>query len=133
MSMEQSVEWLAGETVVLGENLPAQCRFAHHKSHMTLPRLVPGPLGGKPATNPTKHFIGRFTPLERTPGTQYRGDWVGPRVGLDGVVAHLCTDWAILARRKKERVAKWKKLKGENEDEISLLEFMFLSGHADST
>jgi hypothetical protein len=33
MMMEKLVEWLAGETEVLGENLP-QCRFVHHKSHM---------------------------------------------------------------------------------------------------
>jgi hypothetical protein len=33
MSVEQSVECLAGETEVLGENL-AQFRFVHHKSHM---------------------------------------------------------------------------------------------------
>jgi hypothetical protein len=33
MMMEKLVEWLAGETEVLGENLP-QCRFIHHKSHM---------------------------------------------------------------------------------------------------
>jgi hypothetical protein len=31
--MEKSVESLAGETEVLGENLP-QCRFVHHKPHM---------------------------------------------------------------------------------------------------
>jgi hypothetical protein len=34
MGVEQSVEWLVGETEVLGENLP-QCRFVHHNSHMT--------------------------------------------------------------------------------------------------
>jgi hypothetical protein len=33
MIMEKSVELLAGETEVLGENLP-QCRFVHHKPHM---------------------------------------------------------------------------------------------------
>jgi hypothetical protein len=33
MSVEQSVELLAGETEALGENLP-QYRFVHHKSHM---------------------------------------------------------------------------------------------------
>jgi hypothetical protein len=40
MMMEKSVEWLAGETEVLGENLP-QCRFVHHKPHM-LPGSEPG-------------------------------------------------------------------------------------------
>jgi hypothetical protein len=42
MMMEKLVEWLAGETEVLGENLP-QCRFIHHKPHM-LPGREPGPL-----------------------------------------------------------------------------------------
>jgi hypothetical protein len=41
MTMEKSVEWLAGETKVLGENLP-QYRFVHYKSHM-LPVREPGP------------------------------------------------------------------------------------------
>jgi hypothetical protein len=41
MMMEKLVEWLAGETEVLGENLP-QCRFVHHKPHM-LPGCEPGP------------------------------------------------------------------------------------------
>jgi hypothetical protein len=31
--MEKLVEWLAGETEVLGENLP-QFRLAHHQAHM---------------------------------------------------------------------------------------------------
>jgi hypothetical protein len=34
MRENQSVEWLARETEVLGENL-SQCRFVHHKPHMT--------------------------------------------------------------------------------------------------
>jgi hypothetical protein len=41
MMMEKLVERLAGETEVLGENLP-QCRFVHHKSHL-LPGREPGP------------------------------------------------------------------------------------------
>jgi hypothetical protein len=38
MVMEKMVESLAGETEVLGENLP-QCRFVHH----ILPGREPGP------------------------------------------------------------------------------------------
>jgi hypothetical protein len=45
MSVEQSVEWVAGETEVLGENL-LQCRFVHHK-----PQMNPGRRGEKPGTN----------------------------------------------------------------------------------
>jgi hypothetical protein len=42
MMMEKLVElWLAGETEVVGENLP-QCRFVHHKPYM-LPVREPGP------------------------------------------------------------------------------------------
>jgi hypothetical protein len=50
MMMEKLVEWLAGETEVLGENLP-QCHFVHHKSHMFCPDANPGRRSGKPATN----------------------------------------------------------------------------------
>jgi hypothetical protein len=38
--MEKLVEWLAGETEVLGQNLP-QYRFVDHKTHI-LPGREPG-------------------------------------------------------------------------------------------
>jgi hypothetical protein len=50
MIVEQSVDCLAGETKVLGENLP-QAAFSNHKSHMTRPGLEPGRLGWKPEPN----------------------------------------------------------------------------------
>jgi hypothetical protein len=37
MMIEKLVEWLAGETELLGENLP-QCCFVHHKSHILFGR-----------------------------------------------------------------------------------------------
>jgi hypothetical protein len=41
MIVVQLVEWrLAGETEILGENLP-QSHFVHHKFHMTRPGLEP--------------------------------------------------------------------------------------------
>jgi hypothetical protein len=42
--MENLVEWMAGETEVIGENLPRR-HFVYHKSH-----LNPGRRGMKPAT-----------------------------------------------------------------------------------
>jgi hypothetical protein len=51
MMMENLVEWrLAGETEVLGKNLP-QRHFVHHKSHWPDLGSNPGRWGGKPATN----------------------------------------------------------------------------------
>jgi hypothetical protein len=38
----ESVECFAKETEVPGKTYP-QCRFVHHKSHITWPRLEPGP------------------------------------------------------------------------------------------
>jgi hypothetical protein len=51
MIVEYSVECeLAGETEVLGVNLP-QYHFVHHKYHMTWPGFEPGPPRWEPATN----------------------------------------------------------------------------------
>jgi hypothetical protein len=51
MIVEQSVKYeLAGETEVLGENLP-QCHFVHDRSQWPDLGLNPGCCGGKPATN----------------------------------------------------------------------------------
>jgi hypothetical protein len=52
MIFEQLVEWkLAGETELLGENLP-QRHFVHHKiPHHQSRARTPDRSGGKPATN----------------------------------------------------------------------------------
>jgi hypothetical protein len=42
MAVEQSVEWLAGETEVLAGYL-SQCHFVDHWSHMTWPVVESGP------------------------------------------------------------------------------------------
>jgi hypothetical protein len=60
--MEQLVGWrFAGETEVLGENMP-QRHFVHHKTHITRNGLEPGHRGGKPATN----CLSYSAALERT-------------------------------------------------------------------
>jgi hypothetical protein len=50
--MEKLVEWtlLAGQTEVLGENMPRR-RFVHHKSYFPHPGANPGRRGWMPATN----------------------------------------------------------------------------------
>jgi hypothetical protein len=53
MTVHQSVECLARETEVL-----SQCRFVHHKSHMTWPGSNPGHRGGKPELYGTAILIG---------------------------------------------------------------------------
>jgi hypothetical protein len=63
MRMENMVEWwLAGETEVLGENLP-QVRFVDHKCHMTWPGANQDRRGGKSATNRLSYGTALFCVL----------------------------------------------------------------------
>jgi hypothetical protein len=65
VSVKQSVEWeLAGETEVLGGNLP-QCHFVHHKSHMTWPDVVlnQGRRDEKPVTNSLSYGMAGTDPF----------------------------------------------------------------------
>jgi hypothetical protein len=66
--MEKLVQWLAGETEVLGENRP-QWHFVHHKSNMTWPGANPGRRGGNPATNRLSH--GTAFPLNQSTNTKF--------------------------------------------------------------
>jgi hypothetical protein len=50
MSVGQLVEYLAGETEVLGENL-SYCLFVYHKPRITWPGLEPWTQGTTQATN----------------------------------------------------------------------------------
>jgi hypothetical protein len=71
--MENLVEWMAGETEVLRENLP-QRHFVHHKSHSTRPGIEPGSprplvihtLWKNSTTHTNTHQISRF----------WQNDWI---------------------------------------------------------
>jgi hypothetical protein len=102
MGVEQAVEWeLAGETEVLGENLP-QCHSVNHKSHMpwsnylsmavqplwTLPLfqfLNPYTVG--PTTRTGDQPVVRPLPTHRTTQTQNKRTQTSmPRVGFEPII-----------------------------------------------
>jgi hypothetical protein len=61
MMIEKLVEWLAGETEVLGENL-LHCRFCAPQTPTCCPDVNPGRRGGKPATNRLSYGTASFNP-----------------------------------------------------------------------
>jgi hypothetical protein len=65
--MEKLVEWtvLAGETEVLGENLPRH-HFVNHKSYLSEPGANPGRRCGKPATVRFSYGAASVAELVRT-------------------------------------------------------------------
>jgi hypothetical protein len=67
MILEHSVEWLAKEVEVLGENLP-QCHFVHYKSHVIWHELEPVRRSRKPATNRLSYDTANSTRMEKWTG-----------------------------------------------------------------